>query len=462
MIAAKFLNLLPEALRHKARDILTGSGDHGHSQRGALLAFAIRIASAGIAFLSQVLLARWMGAHEFGVFTYVWVWINIIGTLCAAGFATSVVRFVPEYQNAGKPELVRGFLRTGRLFSSGMGLVAMLVGLLSLYLLKDRVADYYLLPAAIALVALPAFSLTDFQDGVGRSQGWIDLALVPPYIIRPFLLFTFIGAAVAVGWNKNAETAVFAVIAATWITAVLQYYLQKRRMVRAVPAGPRRYKFGFWLKVSLPVIAIESFALMMTNMDILLLDVFVTPDQIAIYFAAARTIALIAFVHFSVTAAVTPKFTTLYADGRLDELRQFLRETRKWTFIPSLIGGIGLLILGKPILWLFGPEFTNGYPAMFALVIGLLARSFAGPLQGFMIATGQQNTAALAMGSVVIVNIVFNLLLIPKFGLLGAAGATAISFLVESVLLYAIARRTLNSPVPASHSHGGPHAASAE
>jgi len=449
MIATKLLKFLPEALRHKADSIINGTDGHGQSRRGAMLAFSIRIASAAIAFSSQILLARWIGALEYGIFTYVWVWINIVGTLCAAGFATSVVRFVPEYQEAKKHGLARGFLRTGRAFSAGMGLLATILGLIILYVFDGAIPDYYRVTAALALIALPAFALTDFQDGIGRSQGWIDLALVPPYIFRPFLLFSFIGAAVAIGWSKNAETAVYAAILATWITAILQYLLQKKRMRKAVPAGPRQYKFAFWLKVSLPVIAIESFALLMTNMDILLLDLFVSPDQIAIYFAAARTIALIAFVHFSVTAAVTPKFTTLYASGNITGLSRFFHQTRKWTFVPALFGGIVLLAIGKPVLWLFGSEFTAGYPAMFALVIGLLARSFAGPLQGLMIATGQQNTAALVMGIAVVINITFNILLIPRFGLVGAAAATSLAFTVESILLSLTARKILSTPASA-------------
>jgi len=85
---------------------------------------------------------------------------------------------------------------------------------------------------------------------------------------------------------------------------------------------------------------------------------------------------------------------------------------------------------------------------MFALVIGLLARSFAGPLQGLLIATGQQNMAAMSMGAVVLVNISFNFLLIPKFGLVGAAAATAISFSIESLLLYVTAQRVLSGTPP--------------
>ena len=444
MFIKSLLKRLPEGIQRKVEDVLGGDGDTQRSQRGALTAFAIRIGSAAIAFLSQVLLARWIGAHEYGVFTYIWVWVIVTGTLCAAGFATSVVRFVPEYKEKNQHGLARGFIHTGRIFSFGMGIAATIGGFFILHYLDGSIADHYRVPAALALVCIPAFALTDFQDGLGRSQGWIDLALIPPYILRPILLFAFIGLSVAIGWSKSAETAVYSAIAATWITVVIQYVLQKKRMASEVQKGPREYKTMFWIKVSLPVIAVESFALMMTNMDILLLDLYVTPDQIAIYFAAARTIALIAFVHFSVTAAVTPKFATLYSSGDNTELKRFFKQTRMWTFLPSLFGGIALLVLGKPILWLFGPEFTTDYATMFVLVIGLLARSLAGPLQGLMIATGQQNMAAITMGAAVTVNIAFNLLLIPKYGLLGAGAATAMSFTVESILLTVTANRILN------------------
>ncbi len=94
-----------------------------------MAAFAIRVVSAGIAFLSQILLARWVGLHEFGIYTYVWVVINVVGTLCALGFSTSAVRFIAEYRTRGEFALVRGFLRTGRSVSFGAGAVAAMAGL---------------------------------------------------------------------------------------------------------------------------------------------------------------------------------------------------------------------------------------------------------------------------------------------------------------------------------------------
>ncbi|HSM19911.1 MAG TPA: oligosaccharide flippase family protein, partial [Hyphomicrobiales bacterium] len=149
--------------------LLTGSGEDARSQRGAMIAFAIRVASAGLAFGSQVLLARWLGGYQFGIFTYVWVWVNILGTLCTLGFAISAVRFLPEYRAVAQQDLALGFLFTGRRVSFSAGLASTALGLGVLYLLDGVIAEHYRVPLAIALVSLPAFAVIDFQDGVARA-----------------------------------------------------------------------------------------------------------------------------------------------------------------------------------------------------------------------------------------------------------------------------------------------------
>ncbi len=453
----KLLSLLPGPVRERISALIGGTSENARSGRNALSAFLIRVASAGIAFLSQVLLARWLGAHEFGIYTYVWVWVVVAGTLCTAGFATSVIRFVPEYQTKGEYEYARGFLRTGRLVAFGSGALLGTTGFVFLWLWPGLVEDYYLLPLGLALICVPAFALMDYLDGVGRSQAWIGLALVPPYIVRPVLLFVFIGLALAFGFQKDAVTAMGAAIVATWLTCITQYLLQRRRLTQAVKTGIPRYRPGFWLKVSIPMFLLDGFALLMLNLDVLLLELFVEPDQIAIYYAAARTMALISFVHFAVTAAVMPRFAAAHAQNDIPAIRALLHEARKWTLLPSLAGALVLLALGKPILWLFGPEFTAGYPAMGILLFGLIARAAAGPAQGLLVVTGYQSITAWILGAAVIVNAALNLALIPSFGLIGAAIATATAFCFESLALFVVAIRTTRGDGKPAHldaSHG--------
>jgi O-antigen/teichoic acid export membrane protein len=73
------------------------------------------VAGAGIAFLSQPLLARWMGSYEFGIYAYVWVWVLLLGSLIDFGLATNAQRFIPEYSKSKAFDLLRGFLAGSRL-----------------------------------------------------------------------------------------------------------------------------------------------------------------------------------------------------------------------------------------------------------------------------------------------------------------------------------------------------------
>jgi O-antigen/teichoic acid export membrane protein len=194
--------------------------------------------------------------------------------------------------------------------------------------------------------------------------------------------------------------------------------------------------------VSGPLVLLEGFSILLLNVDVLLLDLFVTPDQIGIYYAAARTISLIAFIHFAVSAATMPRFATLNTTGDIEGLRRFLSEARKWTFWPSLAAGLAILALGKPLLWLFGPEFMASYPVMFALVLGLLARAAAGPTQSLLVATGHQNLTAAVMAITLVLNVALNLLLVPPYGIMGAGVATSAALAAEALILYLVSRRT--------------------
>jgi len=386
------------------------------------------------------------------------VWVNIVGTLATLGFAISAVRFLPQYLETGDAGLARGFLRAGGAVSLGAGFVCTLAGLLVLWLFDGVIADYYRLPMALGLLILPAFSAIDFYDGVGRAYGWIDLALVPPYIVRPILLFAFIGLALALGAAHGADTAVFASIAANWLTLIGQWAMEKHRLRPILPKAPPRYQLSLWARVSAPALLLEGFALAMINLDIVLLDLFVGPAEIAVYFATARTISLIGFVHFAVNAACMARFSAGFARGDMAGVRDLFRASRNWTLFPSLAGAAAMLALGHPILWLFGPEFTAGYPLMFVLIMGLLARAAVGPAQGLLVATGHQNLTAVVMAVTVACNGGLNLLLIPHYGLMGAAAATATAFALESLSLHFAARRTMARAAPLPMQTAAPRA----
>ena len=93
---------------------LNNRDDRSLAQRVASTTFFIRIFAAGLAFFSQVLLARWMGTFEFGIFVYVFTWVMVIGAVVDFGLASSAQRFIPQYSEKGASSLLSGFLSGSR------------------------------------------------------------------------------------------------------------------------------------------------------------------------------------------------------------------------------------------------------------------------------------------------------------------------------------------------------------
>jgi O-antigen/teichoic acid export membrane protein len=435
---------LPEPIQKIIEPLLGGGDDSGQTHRAALFAFLIRVVSAGIAYFSQVLLARWMGSFEYGIFVFVWVWVLILGGLAPLGFSTSSMRFVPEYRETGRFHLLRGLIQRARLIAVTASTAIALLGALCLASFGHMLADYYLLPFFLILFCLPMYTLVDVQDGIARGYGWMDVALVPPYIARPLLLLLAMLGVYAAGFEMNAVNAAGAAIFACWVSGTLQAVQLNRRVRADMGAGPREFETELWVRTSLPLLLFHGFVLLLQNTDILVLSRYVDPSQVAVYFASLKTISLVAFVHFAVGAAAASRFSAHNARGENDKLQHAVRDAVKWTFWPSLAGAIILLVLGKPLLWLFGEEFTSGYPVMFVLAAGLMVRAATGPVELILNMLGQQKICAGILFVSAGLNLVLNFLAIPAYGVIGAASATAFSIAFAAIAMAIMARRRLS------------------
>ncbi|MEQ8823054.1 MAG: lipopolysaccharide biosynthesis protein [Filomicrobium sp.] len=426
-----------------AREVLAGNNDRSLAQRNAVVAFAVRVVSAALLYLTQIVLARWMGSFEYGIYVFVWTWVLVLGGLSSIGLNMVVIRLVPEYREQGKLALLRGLKVGTNLAAFLIGTALAVVGLAGLWLFEPYVANYYVLPLYLALVCIPIYALGDMQDGFGRAHAWMAAALIPPYVLRPLLVLGVMAGAYASGLPMEATTAAAAAVIATWLAALLQFALIQWNTSKVVPSGSRDYDWQLWLKTSLPLFVICACELALQNVDVLVVSTFLTPHDVGVYFAAAKTMSLIMFVHYAVGSAVANRFSALNARGDREGLERFVRDAVNWTFWPSLAAAAAILLLGQPLLWLFGPEFTSGYPVMIILVVGFLFRSAMGPSEFLLNMLGQQSACAVVLVFTAILNIVLNLLLVPWLGLVGAAIATSTSLAVTALLQYLVARQKL-------------------
>jgi O-antigen/teichoic acid export membrane protein len=443
-IDAEPVHALPAGLLTRLKSkLLGGSNEASLTRKLAGTIFIIRVLSAGLAYLSQILLARWMGGSDYGVYVYVWTWVLLLGSMMDFGISASAQKIIPEYRTRGEHALLRGFLSGSRWMTFAVSAVVslLLAGLVKL--LSPWIETGAVVPLYIGCATLPPFVVANTQDGIARSHDWMRLGLMPQFIVRQTLVIGFTFGLFALGFNLGATAAMIASAGAVWVAMIGQMIVLNRRLASHVEAGPKAYDIRGWLAISLPILLVESFYLLLSYTDVLMLQQFRSSEEVGVYFAVVKTLALVSFIHYAMSATTAHRFAEYNALGDKARLSAYVVHAISWTFWPSLAATLLLLALGKPLLWLFGPQFTIGYDIMFVAAIGLVVRAAIGPVERLLNMLGHQHICALAYALAFVMNVVLCVALVPRFGGHGAAAATSLSLTFETVLLFWIVRRRL-------------------
>ncbi len=456
MLERLALRVLPSPLRtrlapvgRRLRGVLSGEADEARAQRMALVVFATRIFGAALAYVMQVLLARLMGGHEYGIYAVVWTFVVVLGIFTPLGFSSSVLRFIPEYRATGDEDRLTALLAGSRAAGGLAATLVALVGIAVVHLSGDLIASYYVLPLVLGAVCLPMFTIGSIQDGIARAHDWTLLAMLPTFIWRPLAILVGMIGAVMWGAPATATSACLVTIVATWGVTLVQGLVVARKLARLRGDAPRRrparesFAFGIWLRLSLPILFVEGFFQLITSADVVMVSFFLPPDQVAIYFAASKTPALAHFVYFAVRSATAHRFSRLHHAGEGQELARLVDAAARWTFWPTLALCGVLALVGPFLLSLFGPGFLSGYPVIPVLLVGVLARAAVGPVDALLTMADQQSACARVYMAAFVLNVALNLALIPLFGILGAAVATASAMVFEAGALACQARRRL-------------------
>lgn len=403
----------------------------------AVLVYVLRILGAFLTFVLQIFLARWMGQYEYGLFALVWSCIIIVGELLSFGFYNLIQRLIPEYRVTNQLTLLRGAIwgsaTTILLASIGVSvLLALIIYSLSI---TNALPANYATPLIIGTVALPAFALADYLSGIGRSYGWMVRAFSPTAIFRPLAIMGLLVGLVAVGFNASANIAITSAVSAVWLTLLISLFSIGKKIPIEERKGPRETKLRPWIMAALPMMMISSFELLLFNVDILMISHYLPPDQTGIYFAATKIMALVAFLNFAIGSAFTRRYAEAHASGDHAALSRIIQRSATLTFYPSLLMILFILAFNKQILSLFGEGFSEAHIVMLPLAIGLVCRALVGPGERILMMTGQQKITAIIYLGTVIADIVLNMLLIPLYGIWGAAIATTISFFIMGALL---------------------------
>jgi O-antigen/teichoic acid export membrane protein len=411
--------------------------------RGSAFVFSSRLIGAILVFLTQVLLARWMGAKELGIYVFAFSVGTLLSIITGLGYPAASLRVIGQNLASNNVKRIKGFVRQGSLFITVSSLLAGLLGIALLLLMKEWIPTAYVIPLIITMLCVPVFSILRLNLRIAHAMSWFSLAFIPNMLLRPLLFLVLVYAAWRTGASLSANTAMLLQLAALVVITIGQIAILRRMLKPELGDALPEYETRNWMRIAAPLLLVTLFTQFFTEISVALIGTMLPSDAVAVFNASYRTALFIAFGLAAVNAIITPRVSRLYAAGDHDGMQHLIALATQLKFWSSLCAILVLVFFGKNILALFGEEFLTGYGVLLILAASQLVLAAVGPVDVLLSITGHQDYCVRVFALALLATIFLNLVLVPRFGMIGAATAVLLVVLFWAFWLHALVVRHL-------------------
>jgi len=247
-------------------------------------------------------------------------------------------------------------------------------------------------------------------------------------------------------WGSN-QVVVIAYTVSLYLIAGLTIILLYRKGYRFFSIQQEVYqpqKIRSLLRQSLPFLFIASLFFIKGWIDTIMVGIFMTESDVGIYNIALKLSGVLLIMVSAVNAIAAPKFSESFSDNKMAELKGSLRYSSAILFYTTLPLFLLLMLFPEQILSVFGEEFRAGRLSLVILSIGSFISAICGTTSYFLQMTGNQVAMQNITFVTVILGVILNLVLIPPFGIQGAAIATAAAMLFWNAVGVLFVRRKYN------------------
>ncbi len=410
---------------------------------GGIGMFMLKVSGMGFSFFIALVLARTLGATDYGVYSYAMAWMTLLATITLIGMDKLLIRHIAVYNTNSDWGLMRGLLRWSHLSVLLLSLIVILVsGVVILSVGQD--SSQIVIASLLMLIAIPFVSLNRLRRATMQSLHRVILGQIPEAVIHPFLFLTLVISSYF--FLKDHLSAPFIVglnVIAIFIAFLAGTWFLNKSLPRPVKDAIPHYNKRTWMRILVPLMIISYLYAINTEADTILLGMLSNAKQVGLYKIANKLASLVMFPLIAINAVLSPEIARLYSQGETLKLQRIITKSVRIMFILSFPLVLLFVFSGDMILKIFGSEFTEGSRVLAILSIGHAINVFTGPVGILLIMTGHEQQAMIGLGISSFLNISLNILLIPIWGIEGAAYATTASLILWNIILLITVKKRL-------------------
>ena len=435
----KFLNALQDK---DFAELLKGSG----------ISFILRFGGLAIGYLLTLVIANLFGAKGLGDYVLAITVLRLFTLLAKLGMDTTSIRFIASFASQDKWTSIFKFRKQVVSILSISSVAASLL----MYSLAIPIAD--LINAKYEYIQLNAFfvlPMTFFMLHYQSLRGLKRIAEFSFFYRIAQALFSVISIVILYQFFTTSDVPVYAYLISVLIVSLLsfisfRYWLNKRSKGKE-SAEQEIMSYSTLFKISIPLMFAQSVQFIMAWTDKLMLGAIDTPnvangittniEEVGVYYTAFKLSMFAAVALMATNSIASPKFAEMFAKNDMEGLKKVIHQSTKMIFWSSAPLVIILFIFPEFFLGLFGEEFKIGVTAFIFLSCGRLISSFSGSVGNVLQMTGNQNIYAKILLFGAILNVLLNLILIPRYGINGAAIASMSSLTVWNLSMVLVIKK---------------------
>jgi len=400
----------------------------------ALLSFSGMSLGSVFRYMFSIIMARFLGAQMLGLYSLGNAITRIAEILALLGLDNGVLRFVSR-DTEDKVNVDRSIYT-----SLKIGLISSILIAVLLFLSAEKIVneilneDSFLITVIkVFAISLPFTVLTLISSFATQAFKILKYKIFVNQIVNPLtLLIAFVTSYFLLGIELSIllPTVVSSIIGLIFI---LKFLTNFSSISLSKIIGTTVDKDI--LKFSVPLMFVSAIGIIMHWIDIIMLGILSNATEVGMYHPIERTAGLVRMILFAFAGIFAPIFSEHYFKKNKNGMKDSYQSSSKYILAFSLPIFIFLFIFSEPMLLVFGTEFQN-YFALKVLLLGIFIQTIFGLGSSTLTMSGYTKFNLLNVSIALVLNIISNSILIPLYGLTGAALATSFALIVLSTLRY--------------------------
>lgn len=380
----------------------------------------------------NIVLARYLGVSIYGTLSLSLVIISFLKVINVAGLNQGIKKYIPLYFENNKSE-ANNLLIGSMVYIIATGILLIILnfffGKYGIFFLKNE--NIYL-AISILILSLPFYGISKIVNSYLLAIKKAKVSYLLNNALYPSILLFFVFC--VLNLKSSLITVSLAFLAAAVVTFGFSlFFLFKYKILQITKVNKILPPFSF-LKFSLTLGLMGMLSLFLIRIDIIMVGYFLSSKDVGFYKAAFTIAVLVSFLLPIINNIFPPLISSLYTKSDLSSLSSLYKLTTRWVTTFGLFIYLLFLFIGKDLLKVFGANFVEAYDILLVLGLAQIVNISVGSA-GFMLSmSGSQKKELLNVIIVIILNLFLNIILIKRYGVIGAAFATAIAITLVNLI----------------------------